>query len=62
MTETQEYLTAEEVATRLRIQPDTVRDWVRRGLLPVVRLTPKVVRFEWSAVVQAMTERQAVTQ
>ncbi len=54
-----EFLTAEEMADRLRLRPDTVRSWARRGLIPSVRLSSKVVRFEPGAVIEAMTKRQA---
>ncbi len=49
-----ELLTADEIAERLRLRPRTVRQWVRRGLIPVIRLSPKVVRFELAAVVAAV--------
>ena len=53
-----ELLTAEELADRLRVQPGTVRQWSRRGWIPAVRLSPKVVRYELPAVIEAMTKRQ----
>ena len=58
MSNTLELLTAEEVAQRLRIQPETVRTWARQGLIPAIRLSPKVVRYDLAAVVNAMTTRQ----
>jgi excisionase family DNA binding protein len=33
-----EYLTAEQVADRLRRDPDEVRSWIRRGTLPSANL------------------------
>ncbi len=59
MNDTTELLTAEELAERLRVRPDTVRGWARRGLIPKVQLSPKVIRFDPRAVVEAMTRRQA---
>jgi len=56
-----ELLTAEELADRLRVKPTTVKTWARDGLIPVCRLTPKVVRFNFEAVVKAMTDRQEST-
>lgn len=32
------YLTVEQVAERLQVRRETVREWLRRGLLPGVRL------------------------
>jgi excisionase family DNA binding protein len=33
-----ELLTVEEAATWLRVQPETVRAWIRSGRLPAVKL------------------------
>ena len=52
-----ELLTADEIAERLRLRPRTIRQWARRGLIPAVRLSPKVVRFKLAAVVAAMRGR-----
>lgn len=53
-----ELMTADEVAERLQVCPVTVRQWARRGWIPTVRLSPKVVRYDLEAVVKAMTKRQ----
>ena len=53
----QELLTADELAERLQIRPRTIRLWARRGWIPAIRLSPKVVRFELDSVVHAMTTR-----
>ena len=37
-------LTAEEIADALQVRPSTVRLWARRGWIPRIRLSPKVVR------------------
>ena len=58
MRHTKELLTAEELADRLRVRPETVRTWARRGTIPAVRLSPKVIRFDLQAVVEAMTSRR----
>ncbi|MBH07000.1 MAG: hypothetical protein CMJ20_11840 [Phycisphaeraceae bacterium] len=52
-----ELMTAEEVAKRLHIRPDTVRTWSRRGLIPRIQLSPKVVRYDFAAVIEAMRIR-----
>lgn len=38
-----ELMTVEEVASRLRMNPQTVRRWIRRGLLPARKVGAK----EW---------------
>ena len=36
--QTDEWLTVEEVAERLKVDPETVRRWIRRGELEVLSL------------------------
>lgn len=52
-------LTADDVARRLQVKPETVKGWARDGAIPAVRLSPKVVRFDFGAVVDALKARQA---
>lgn len=49
-----ELLTRTELSKQLRIKPDTVSEWVRRGLIPVIRLNERVLRFDVEAVRQAL--------
>ena len=49
-----ELLTADELADRLQVRPSTIRRWAREGRIPTVRLTPKVVRYDLAAVVEAV--------
>ncbi len=51
-----ELLTAADVAQRLGIKPRTVLQWALRGHLPVLRISPKVVRFDWHEVLGAIRE------
>lgn len=52
-------LTAEELADRLRVTPETVRAWARRGRIPSVRFSPKVVRFDPEAVREAVARQNS---
>lgn len=52
-----ELLTALQLAARLHVSPRTVRDWARRGVVPSVRPSPKIVRFEWEAVLEVIRSR-----
>ena len=49
-----ELVTAEEVAERLRLRPDTVRRWTREGRIPSIRLSAKVIRFDLDDVEAAL--------
>jgi predicted site-specific integrase-resolvase len=57
---TRELLTAEEVAGRLRIRPETLKAWARRGRIPRIRISPKVVRFDLDAVIESLRSRVPV--
>ncbi len=54
-----ELLTTEELAARLRVQPETVRQWSRQGLVPVIRVSRKIIRFDFRAVVEHLRRQQA---
>ena len=50
-------LTAEELAEQLRLTTNTVRAYARRGLIPAIRITPKVIRYDPERVRQALQTR-----
>ena len=50
-----EYLTVDQLANRMSVRRRTVLAWVKRGLIPVIRPSPKVLRFDPAAVVAALT-------
>lgn len=53
----EQLLTAEELGRRLRLGPDTVKLWARRGLIPSIRATSKTLRFDPSEVMRALRRR-----
>lgn len=53
------YLTAKQLAKQLKVSPDTVRAWARRGVIPILRISPKVVRFDPIAVLRAISAASA---
>lgn len=55
-------MTAEQLAERLGVKPRTIRGWMRAGIIPSTRLTPKVIRFDLEQVVTALKQRQAATE
>jgi len=56
MNQKTELLTAEEMAERLRVKPDTVKAWARQGTIPKLKLSHKVIRFDPVAVVAALSK------
>lgn len=59
MDQATELLTARELAKRLRVSPETVRGWARRGSIPTLRLSPKVIRYNAEAVLAALSTTPA---
>ncbi len=47
-------VTAVELARQLDVKPDTVRRWSRRGVIPRVQVSNKVIRFDPGAVRAAL--------
>lgn len=54
---TGELLTAEEMALRLRLRPSTIKRWVHEGIIPSIRVSGKVVRFDPKDVESALRKR-----
>ena len=54
-------LTAPELAVRLRVKPSTVLGWQRTGRIPAIRLSHKVLRFNFTDVLAAL-KRQAASE
>lgn len=52
-----EFLTAGELAVRLGLTLDTIRRWTRDDLIPAIRVTAKVVRYDPVEVERALRER-----
>lgn len=50
-------LTSEELAQRLRLRPSTVKRWAQEGIIPSLRLSGKVVRFDPEEVERALRSR-----
>jgi excisionase family DNA binding protein len=49
-----ELLTVSQLADRLHLCPRTVQSWARKGRIPAVKLSAKVVRFDWQEVLTAL--------
>lgn len=50
-------LTAQQMASELGLRPGTVKRWARSGIIPSLRLSGKVVRFDSDAVQRVLRER-----
>ncbi|TWT43952.1 Helix-turn-helix domain protein [Phycisphaerae bacterium RAS1] len=57
MVSTRQFLTTAELAERLRVSPETIREWARRGDIPSVRLSRKAIRYDADAVLAALSSR-----
>ena len=52
-----EFLTAEQLAQDLSLKPATIKRWALEGIIPCLRLSPKVVRFDPAEVEKALKKR-----
>lgn len=50
----EEFLTARQLAAVLQVSESTVRRLARRGRLPAIHITPRIMRFHLSAVRKAL--------
>ena len=48
---TDELLTAEQLADRLGVSPRTIIRWAIRGLIPEIRLSSRLRRFDYREVI-----------
>jgi excisionase family DNA binding protein len=52
-----QWLKTADLAARLGVTARTVRAWVAQGLIPAVRIKPKVLRFDVAEVERALRAR-----
>ena len=57
MHSTTQLLTANELANLLRLRPDTIRLWTRESIIPAIRITGKVIRYDPVEVERTLRER-----
>ena len=57
MHSTTQLLTANELADLLRLRPDTIRLWTRDSIIPAIRITGKVIRYDPVEVERALRDR-----
>lgn len=50
-------ITAEELAKRLSLSPGTIKRWGQEGVIPRLRLSGKVVRFDAEEVEEVLRRR-----
>lgn len=56
-----ELITTAELAKRLQVTADTVREWTRKGSIPAIRLSAKVIRYDLRQVLKALASRPGVS-
>jgi excisionase family DNA binding protein len=55
-TTTDELLTLNELAQRLKMHPDTVRGLKRRGVIPALKIGHRTLRFDYQAVLDQLRQ------
>jgi len=51
-------LSAKAVADRLGLTKNTVLEYAQLGRIPAIRVSPRIVRFDWEEVVKALKRRK----
>jgi len=54
-----ELLDKDELAERLRVHFGTVVKWEKEGRIPSIRISPRVIRFDFAEVVAALKKRRS---
>ena len=47
-----------DVSKRMQVSQHTIRYWVKRGTLPHIRLSPKVIRFDPQVIEEHIASRK----
>lgn len=55
----EDLLTAAELAERLRLRTCTIQAWTREGLIPSIRITGKVIRYDYEDVRRTLKKTKA---
>ncbi len=55
-----ELITKEELGERLKLRPDTIKRWTLQGIIPCLRLSGKVVRYDPDQVTDALRQHAAI--
>ncbi len=53
------YVNAENIGQKVGVKASTIKKWARGGIIPCLRLTGRVLRFDPEAVEQALAQRAA---
>ncbi len=53
------YVNAESIGQKVGVKASTIKKWARGGLIPCLKLTGRVLRFDPEAVEQALAKRAA---
>lgn len=56
---TEELLTKEEIGKRLSIKPETILRLARQGIIPQVRVSHKIIRYDLQKVLEALREAKS---
>ena len=50
-----------DLAERLGVSADTISKWARQGRIPAIRITRKVLRYDYDGIVEALRKKAAAT-
>jgi predicted site-specific integrase-resolvase len=52
-----EWITRKQLCERLELVPETIRRYVRKGIIPELKFSSKTVRYNWQEVKEALIKQ-----
>ena len=58
LAETEELITKNQLAKKLKVTEKTIENWVKSGRISQIKIGPSTVRFDWEQVLSEIKETQ----
>ena len=57
-----DWITSEDLASRLKVRVTTIKRWTRAGAIPCIKLSGKVIRYDYEEVLSVLKAKGSVGQ
>ena len=57
-----DWMTSEDLAGRLKVKATTIKRWARAGAIPCIKLSGKVIRYDYEEVLSALKAKGAASE
>ena len=51
-----DWITSDHLASRLKVKATTIKRWTRAGAIPCIKLSGKVIRYDYDEVINALRD------